>query len=289
MVDCTLVTCDWVPALDPDDRLLMDELQRRGLTVAVAVWADARFDWSSTRIGMLRSTWDYHERYDEFVAWLERAAAATVIKNDPHLVRWNAHKSYLRDLEACGVPVVPTVWVPRGSRRSLAEIRAARGWSEVVLKPARGAAAHQVMHVRADAESLRAGDAAFAQLAFTQDVLAQPYLRSVLEYGERALIFFEGRYSHAVAKKPFDSVLEVGDARSAATEATPAEVEVATRAVQAVPGFLPYARVDLLRDKQGGICVSEVELIEPGLYFGAHERAAATFADVIERVCMAAR
>ena len=221
MSDCTLVTSEWIPALDPDDRLLMAELQRRGLSVGIAVWSDPKVNWAASGLCVLRSTWDYHGRYDEFVAWLERVTAATAMRNQARLVRWNAHKSYLRELQWCGVPVVPTEWVQRGEPRSLAEICAERGWGDAVLKPARGAAAHQVTHVRRDNVSLAAGDAALTELLQRHDALVQPYLGSVAGYGERGLIFFEDRYSHAVAKKPFDSVLAVGNARSSAITPRP--------------------------------------------------------------------
>jgi hypothetical protein len=283
VIDCTLVTCDKVPALDPDDRLLMRELAQRGLTVSIETWSDPGANWAASRLCLLRSTWDYHERYDEFVDWVGRAASLTLLKNAPQLLLWNAHKSYLAELERLGVPVVPTAWVARGEPCDLGELCAVRGWRDIVLKPAKGAAAHQVTLVRRGAASFAAGQAQLAQLARTQDVLVQPYLRSVESFGERALIFFRGKYSHAVVKKPFDTVLVVGSARSSLVDPEPAELEVAAGALAAVPARELYARVDLLRDDEDRICVNEVELIEPGLYLGAHEPARRYFADAIER------
>ncbi len=282
-VDCVLATCEIVPALDPDDRMLVDELRERGLTVSTAVWNDPLVDWAAARLCMVRSTWDYHHRYDEFVEWIERVASLTVVRNDPSLLVWNADKSYLSDLAQLGVPVVPTLWARRGERRKLSEIGEARGWRDIVLKPARGAAAHNVTLVRGDVGSQTIGQARLDALLQTDDVLLQPYLDAVESYGERALIFLRGRYSHAVVKKPFDRILAVSDERSSAVEATPQEVHVATQAIAAVPGEPLYARVDLLNDDAGQPCVSELELIEPGLYLAVHEPARRTFADAIER------
>jgi glutathione synthase/RimK-type ligase-like ATP-grasp enzyme len=283
MIDCTLVTCEKVPALDPDDRLLLHELCERGLTVSIAVWSDPRIDWATSRLCILRSTWDYHSRYRDFIAWVERVAAVTAIRNERHLLRWNAHKSYLRELELLGVPVVPTAWIAQGQTCNVAEMSKARGWREVVIKPARGAAAHGVVLVRREAESLAAGQAHLDRLAQTQDVLVQPYLQAVATYGERALIFFHGRFSHAIVKKPFDTVLAVSDALSARVEATADEIEVAMKAVNTVPGQPLYTRVDLLHDDDNNVRVSEVELIEPGLYLAVHGPARVTFADAVER------
>ncbi|MGA8532765.1 MAG: hypothetical protein WB615_01510, partial [Candidatus Tumulicola sp.] len=90
--DCTLVTCEEFPALDPDDRLLAGELCARGITVAIATWSDPQVDWSAGRLCVLRSTWDYHRRYGEFIDWLQRTAAVTSLRNDARLIAWNADK-----------------------------------------------------------------------------------------------------------------------------------------------------------------------------------------------------
>jgi glutathione synthase/RimK-type ligase-like ATP-grasp enzyme len=283
MIDCTLVTCDVVPGLDPDDRLLLHELRRRGLTASIEIWNDPRADWSSSRMCILRSTWDYHRRYYDFMAWIDRASGATVMKNDLNLLRWNAHKSYLLDLECRGVPIVPTTLIRRGERCSLEDLAAARGWRDIVLKPAMGSAAHNVTLARGNGASFALAQAQLDRLTQSEDVLVQPYLDAVVSYGERALMFFDGRYSHAVVKKPFDSVFAISDEPSSRVEATAPEIDVATRAVEAVPGRPLYARIDLLRDAGGNARVSEVELIEPALYLAVHGPARQIFADAIER------
>jgi hypothetical protein len=283
VIDCTLVTCDSIPQLDPDDRLLLAELLDRGLSVSTAVWSDPGIDWSDTAVCVLRSTWDYHFRWSEFFEWIERAAALTAIRNDLPIVCWNAHKSYICSLENAGVRVVPTAWVARGGPPRLDDVRRSRGWRDVVLKPARGAAAHDVTLVHEDAGSSSVGQETLEWLARTQDVLVQPYLRSVESYGERALMFLGRRYSHAVVKKKaFDTVLAIDGDRSSLVEATAEEIEVAQAAVAAVPGRPIYARVDLLRDDEHRACVSELELIEPALYLAVYRPARAALADAIE-------
>jgi hypothetical protein len=283
MIDCTLVTCDVVPGLDPDDRLLLHELRRRGLTASIEIWNDPRADWSSSRMCILRSTWDYHRRYRDFLAWVGKTAALTVIKNDLRLLSWNAHKCYLRDLEQLGVPIVPTVWVSRGEKRCLVELTKERGWHEVVLKPARGAASHNVVLLRPNEGPNGSAQEQLDRLTQIDDVLVQPYLETVVTYGERALMFFDGRYSHAVVKKPFDRVFTISGEPSSWVQATAHEIEVATKAIEALPRPPLYARIDLLHDGNGDPRVSEVELIEPALYLAVHTPARQAFADAIER------
>jgi len=202
VIDCTLVTCEKVADLDPDDRLLMGELQRRGLTVSIETWSDPHAQWGASRLCIVRSTWDYHERYDEFIAWLSTRLSHR-IENDPHVLRWNAHKSYLKELGRLGVPIVPTAWVARGEPCDLAELAEARGWHDMVLQARDGCRG-----ASSDARPSRrrvvcAGQAQFGQLAQTQDVLVQPYLRSVVDWGERALIFFSRTL---LARRPQEAI-----------------------------------------------------------------------------------
>jgi hypothetical protein len=282
LIDCVLVTCESVPDLDPDDRLLLDELRARDFAVAVGVWSDPNVDWSAARMCVLRSTWDYPGRYAEFEAWSERAARVSAFRNELRLVSWNAHKSYVRDLEQKGVPVVATIWLERGERAGLGETLKARNWEGLVIKPARGAASHNVMHVRRSRASIAAGQAHLDGLLQTQDVLIQPYLKSVATYGERALMFFDGAYSHAVVKKPFDKLLIVSADASVRVDPAEDEMAIAAKALASVPGRPLYARIDLLRDDDGNARVNEVELIEPGLYLAVHRPSIRVFADAIE-------
>jgi glutathione synthase/RimK-type ligase-like ATP-grasp enzyme len=282
VIDCTLVTCERVPRLDPDDWILVSELRKRGLTVSSAIWSDPEVDWPLSRLCLVRSTWDYHMRYNEFQRWIDHVASVSIVKNDPALLTWSSHKSYLREIGARGVPVVPFAWLERGQTANLAAIRADRGWKDTVIKPARGAATHGVMHVRSNRDSLRMGQGHLDHLLVENDVLVQPYFESVRGYGERALIFISGAYSHAVSKKAFDTVLAIRDAPLARIEASNYELEIASNALGSCPGEPLYARVDLLHDG-GSPYVNEVELIEPALYFGADATAAARFADALER------
>lgn len=282
MMDCLLVTCSEVENLDPDDRLLAEELAKRGVSVGSAVWSDPTVDWSSSKLCILRSTWDYHRRFQEFSEWLGLISAVTTVWNPPELVRWNADKRYLRELEATGVRTVPTVWARRGNPFSLQECRERDGFRNLVIKPAKGAATHDVMLVSQN-DSLAAGQAHLDQLLEEQDVLVQPYLDSVASYGERALVFIQSRYSHAIIKKPFDRVLAVRAMTTPVAQATPSEIDLATLALSCIPLQPVYARVDLLCDASGEPCVSEVELIEPALYFGACLHAVTALADTVER------
>jgi len=281
VIDCSFATYARLPGLDPDDLLVVQALRERGVGAQAGVWTDPDVDWGAARLCVIRSTWDYPQRYVEFERWLNRVEAVTAVRNPPDLVRWNAHKSYLRDLEAAGVPIVPTAWVVRGSAARLDEIAQQRGWTELIVKPAYGAATLDVLRVGLADDERAGGQRHLERLIGTGDALVQPFLTSVASYPERALVFIGGVYSHAVSKQPFQALRPAGEAGEAPVVATADEIVIATRAMRVVPGRTLYARVDLIRDEANAARVLELEVIEPSLFLGMHPPAVAAFADAI--------
>ncbi|HET9477334.1 MAG TPA: hypothetical protein VFP63_07585 [Dehalococcoidia bacterium] len=251
-----------LPEADPDEDLLLEALAAAGVEPRLATWSDDGIDWSAGALTVIRSTWDYHHQREEFVDWAERVGGRTQLWNPAPVVRWNSHKGYLLRLADAGVPVVPTVLLRQGAPANLAEIMSQRGWMRVVVKPAVSASSYRTLH--AGAETIDEGDAHLRELLAERDALVQPYVASVEDYGERAVIWIDGRFSHAVRKSPRFSADD-----EAVSEALPiAEDErlVAERTLAAVNEPLLYARIDLARDSDGRPQVMELELIEPSLY-----------------------
>lgn len=257
-----IATCHRLPEPDVDQERLLAALANAGITATMAAWDDPAVDWRRFELVVIRSTWNYIQYLEAFLAWADRGAAATRLYNPAPVVRWNCHKSYLRDLEREGIMVVPTAWLDRGASGSLAAIMDERGWDQVVIKPQVGAGSFKTE--RFDRSQLAHGEAFLAALVQQREVMVQPYLRSVEGYGERSLIWIDGELTHAIRKSP-----RLGDAPEQVSEAMPiadderrlAEGLMATRG----PGLL-YGRVDLARD-DGGVCrVMELELVEPSLF-----------------------
>lgn len=264
--DVALVTWRELPELDPDDRPLAAALRDRGLEVAIVAWDDPAFDWSATRLALLRNPWDYFHRRDEFLAWAERVERVTRLENPLAVVRWNLHKGYLVELAEHGAPVVPTTLVRRGETLDVARHAAALGGRGVVVKPAVSADSWETHVVTADA--LPTAQAHLERLAAERDVVVQPFLDAVETYGERCLVFVEGVFSHAVRKNPITQ----GGRWAGLPEGTPVDADDAERAaaerVLAASGLGPllYARVDLVRDDAGEPRLLELELAEPTLF-----------------------
>jgi len=283
-VAVALVTARAARGLDEDMPPLTAALTGAGAGGHCVDWDDPQVDWSRFDVAVLRSAWDYAERLPEFLAWAERAARATRLVNPLPVVRWNTDKHYLGKLAHAGAPVVPTWYVEPGddAQRTLGEFLAAQACRELVVKPAVGAGARDA---RRHGRFARAQILAHIEplLAAGRSVMLQPYLESVDRDGETALMYVNGRFSHAIRK---GALLPAGAQAIAGLFApedivtrTPGadELDAAERVLRAAPfETLLYARVDLLRDTTGAPRLLELELTEPSLFFshapGAAER-----------------
>jgi hypothetical protein len=261
---------------DRDTGRLVEALRRDGLDAEMAIWHDDAVDWADYDLLIIRTPWDYSVRYAEFMAWLDRAAALTRILNSPELIRWNIDKRYLDDFRALGVPVIPTVFcdAPEEVQAAIAGLTKGR----VVVKPSVSAGSR-------DTGLFASGDP--GALALAEHIIAagktamvQPAAESVIDGGENALFFFNGRYSHAFHKGP---ILAAGGgylggeyrADISRTEPSPSEVGLGERvlasigAIAARKGFAAdggrplYARVDIASDRGESPQVLEVEVFEP--------------------------
>lgn len=280
MIDIALATCSAYPDLHPYDSPVIGALARLGLTARPVVWDDEA-GWEGVGACIVRTTWDYFHRADAFLAWAERLAERVPMWNPPALLRWNASKTYLADLAERGVPIIPTAWLERGARVDLAELMAARGWDDMVLKPVVGGGAFGTLRVRPGQAAEKQPD---LDLWLTErGMLAQPYWPSVEHPGERSVIAIEGEVTHGVQRVP---ALGDGDAHPegyAPVALAPDEVAFAGRVLAALESTPLYARVDMVRDAQGALTLMELELIEPSLFLIGQEAAAARFAEAIAR------
>lgn len=270
------------PSKDRDLPVLVRALRDAGAEAVAVPWDDPATDWSGFDLAVIRSTWDYSWRADEFLAWAHKCAAATRLANPAEVVRWNTDKRYLGDLAAAGVPVVPTRYPAPGDAPDLPDDH------DYVVKPTSGAGARYAARYTPGDH-----DTAVRHLARMHDegltAMVQPYLSDIDVSGERALQFFGGRLLHASRK---GAVLAPGTAYDDDKVAHPdlepwtatrAELSVAERALAAVPDApeLLYARVDLVDGEDGQPRVMELELVEPNLFLDLHPRSLPLVRDAI--------
>lgn len=289
-----LVTGTGGPAfVDDVDRPLIAALEQRGARVQRPVWHDHDVRWDAFDLALVRTTWDYTSRRDEFVAWATRAGEATRLWNPPEVIRWNTHKSYLLELEDRGAPVVPTAWLAQGDRVDLDVLLTRRGWARAVVKPAVGASSEGLLLVaageareRGEDADVVAGQAHLDGLLARGDVMVQPFLDGVAVSGELSVVVIDGDVSHAVRKVPVGGEFRVQEEFGGRNQAVSVDPEVAALArwtVESTGVELLVARVDLLEDAAGTLQLAELEATEPDLYLDVAPQAAGRLADAILR------
>lgn len=268
-----------------DDDLAIAVLAARGIVVDEVPWRAERVDWRAYDGVIVRTTWDYQHDVTAFFAALERVVASGVPMANPlALIRWNARKTYLRDLADRGVRIVPTVWGEGLCASELLALPAHLGVDECVVKPTVGANAGDTFRVAAGMDPARVD--AIAALYTAREWMAQPFLAAILEEGEYSLFYFGGRYSHAVRKRPAPGDFRVQEEHGGHIAGVAPElslIAVAERVMDALGAPPLQARVDLVRCEDGSFALMELEVIEPSLYFRTHPDAPAHFADAVER------
>lgn len=256
--------------LDEDMPPLLAELPE----AEVVAWDDPAADWGRYALAVVRSTWGYMDRLPEFLRWVERASRAVRLLNPPDVLRRNTDKRYLRDFERAGIPIVPTRVLEPGGEVEIPFD------GELVVKPAVGAGS---IGVSRHADRASAAAAARRLLAEGRAALVQPYLGDVDRDGETGLVFFEGRYSHAIRKGPMlrPAAERVGGLfvkeEIARREPSAAERALAARVLEAAGARLLYARVDLAP----GPRLLEFEATEPSLFLKTAPGSAARLAGAI--------
>lgn len=277
MIDVAVVTCAG-DEVDVDTPLLRDALIAEGLTAEIAIWDDPTVVWSNFRLPVIRSTWDYAPRREEFLDWARHVPRLT---NPYSVIEWNTDKHYLGRLAAAGVPIIPTTFIDRGTSGLFPP-------GPFVVKPTVGAGS-----LGADRFLGAEWDAARAHVATLhregRDAIVQPYIEEIDDEGELALIFIDGDVVHAMNKGAMLNVHELD--RSAlyrreqmtTAEIDPAALVVAQAALRAASATeLLYARVDLVRH-QGQWLLMELELTEPSLFLTYSSHCVDTLVSAIAR------
>ncbi|WP_110182004.1 ATP-grasp domain-containing protein [Nocardioides solisilvae] len=276
--DVLLATFQLLPDGEPGGALLVEALAARGVAARWAVWDDPAVDWAAAGLVAVRATWDYHRRCEEFLAWSRRVAATTTLLNGPDVFAWNADKAYLVGLGEL-VATLPTALLEDAAL--VPGLGAAiERWGTVVVKPRTGAGGVGV--VVAD----RTDDQRLEGLTPGPWVV-QPLVESVRTTGESSLHVLDGGAVSQVDKVAVGEEVRVHGSYGGRSRLVPLDAERAALAEQAVRAAadllgadLAYARVDMMRH-DGGWRVSELELIEPGLYLDVDPANAERFADLV--------
>lgn len=267
MKKIAFATCNDAPAHAADDYVLSQYLQKEGFEVEYVVWNAVNIDWTIFDLVLIRSTWDYHQHIESWENWLQLLEEKQVkVWNPAQTIRWNMHKTYLKELQEKGVQIVPTVFVEQGSRISLKDILEDEGWWKAVVKPCVSLGAFHTWQT--DLATAEQQQAAFETLIAERDVMIQPFMPEIQSVGEWSLMFFGGEFSHAVLKTNPTGDFRIQEHHGGLNHAMTAPSSFVAQAMtilQAVDLPHYYARVDVL-ERQGQLYLMELELIEPSLF-----------------------
>ncbi len=274
-----LVTCEGKAAGSVDDEFLRQALTAQSIAFETRVWSDQAVNWSDATAVVIRTTWDYQRNLPSYLAWVDKVGGQTKLYNPAPVIRWNSSKHYLHDLEARGLPIVPTRIFNRLDHLMAELGNLHQTWSRLIMKPAVSASAEltYLFDHKDDVEEIA------RKILARGDLLIQPFIESIGTEGEVSLVYFsngEGyRFSHAVAKSPASGDFRVqADFGGSATPFTPSLelVELGMQTLAALPAQVLFARIDLLAWHTKPL-IGEIELIEPELFFRCDSNSAGLF------------
>jgi glutathione synthase/RimK-type ligase-like ATP-grasp enzyme len=263
--------------VDEDGPFLMDALAEAGVHAELCVWDNPSVDWNSFDLVVIRSTWDYTSRRKEFLAW---AKSIKHLANPYAVIEYSTDKHYLADLEHHGLRIIPSHFCDVGKKPRFFD-------GDFVVKPCVGAGSMDATRYTKD-DHAAALEHVKQLHSVGRDALIQPYIESVDSLGERALIFIDGAFSHALTKGAMLNVTQLDRHRlfrvdqMSHAEAEPEAVAYAEH-VLTVKGFthLLYGRVDLVQTPEGW-AIMELELVEPSLFLTYNDDAATRIANAVK-------
>jgi len=280
------ISCAALPEPDIDEQPLVDALNAAGHDASVAAWDDPSVDWSQFDLAIVRATWNYALHVDAFAAWLKRVNSLTTLVNPYETLSWNLHKSYLLTLAGDGVPIIPTRFVNQGEWVTVSQIVQEEGWSRIVIKPTVSAGSFGTQYFDLSTmygpSQLARAQMFFGEMIAQRDMMIQRYMPSVDTQGETALIVINGQLTHAIEKRPrFDDQDEEVYLREHISDEMR---ELATKVLDAAGQEHYYARVDVIPDDDGSLMLSELELLEPSLFFPYAPHAIDAFVGGLEQL-----
>lgn len=265
------------------DDLLTAPFADKGIHTDTVSWRSPNVNWNQYDAVIVRSTWDYQDDCEQFLQVLKSIEASSArLFNSLNVIQWNISKTYLKELEQRGVPVVPTLWADTFNEQTVSDAQVRWPGEELIIKPVVSANADDTFRLPPGNLSKDTLSQLSQCFPAGREFMLQPFLHSIVEQGEYSLFYFGGNFSHAIKKCPADGDFRVQEEHGGEFFLnTPPEAvkDVAEQALACIDETLLYARVDiaLLSDDQPAII--EMELIEPSLYFGVDEASTTRFVD----------
>ena len=263
-----------------DFDLSFEPMRMLGWAIDVIAWRSVKVDWDQYQAVYICTPWDYPEDPDSFIALLESIeGSSAILVNDMALVHWNLPKTYLRDLQARGAAIVPSLWHDKFDREALPGFFDTHRCDRIIIKPVVSTNAHNTFLLASavPAKTIEQLEKTFAARPF----VVQPFIENVQVEGEYSLFFFSNEFSHAILKTPKEEDFRVQEEYGSSIISVEPEselLETAAEVLSLVDPIPVYARCDFLRGADGRFLLMELELIEPSLYLRMDSEAPMRFA-----------
>ena len=268
-----------------EDELGINALKEKNLSVVKKDWNDSIFDWETTRSILFRSTWDYFDKFELFKKWFNKTKNKCLMINSTETIEWNIDKHYLLDLQEHQIPIPNSEFIKRGSSIDLSLLMQKKNWNEIVVKPTISGAAKNTYRLKEE-EIIQFGPT-WEKLIYKEDFIVQEFQNNVITEGEVAMIVIGGKFTHAVLKKAKEGDFRVQDDFGGSIAIyNPSEemVKLAEKCTRILTPIPSYARVDIIWDNLMELAVSELELIEPELWFRLNPNAAQKLAQHVDLI-----
>ena len=266
-----------------EDGLVIEGLEKLNLRTIKKDWNDTNFNWSSTKSAIFRSTWDYFDQFSNFRNWLDLVKDQCYLINPYQQINWNLDKHYLIDLQKLDLPIVESVFVSKKTNLNLETISKSKNWKDIVIKPTISGAARHTYLLKND--EIKNFQEKWLSLTSMEDFMVQEFQNNILSSGEIAVMLFGGKYSHSVLKKAKKGDFRVQDDFGGSVEKINPSLEIiqlAEKTIKSLKTIPIYARVDIIFDNNNRPVISELELIEPELWFRFKEESAYKLAEIIK-------
>ena len=266
-----------------EDGLVIEGLEKLNLKTIKKDWNDTNFNWSSTKSAIFRSTWDYFDQFSNFRNWLDIVKDQCYLINPYGQINWNLDKHYLLDLQKLDLPIVESIFVSKKTQLNLETISKSKNWKDIVIKPTISGAARHTYHLKND--EIKKFQDKWVSLTNNEDFMVQEFQKNILSSGEIAVMLFGGEYSHSVLKKAKKGDFRVQDDFGGSVEKINPSLDIiklAEKTIKSLKTMPLYARVDIIFDNGNKPVISELELIEPELWFRFKKESAYKLAEFVK-------
>lgn len=268
-----------------EDDTLLDFLKSKGYHITKEIWNDAEVKWENYDLLILKSPWDYFDLIEDFYKWLTKLENQKVrLLNPISIVKWNADKHYLQEIEKAGLKVTPSIFLSKGDQINLANYFQLFNTQQLIVKPCVSGGSKNTFKVTA--KNVEEITATLAQLILNEDFIIQPFLKEIEEHGEWSFLFFNGKFSHAILKKAKKGDFRVQASFGGTVHAKNAPLTYLNSAQLYVNQFAKgclYTRVDGTIIN-GEFYLMELELIEPFLFLAEHQDSLTSYYEALQQL-----